>query len=294
VTTEAIVDAALASDVGAGEGLDAERAEPTPGIEGWGGPLRNLTAAWEDVQRTRLALDQHGIPSEGMRAIENRLGRQVRRELERQPVWPWLSQFPGLGGVHVARLVALIGDPHRFPGRVCEAGHHHSAAGDPPAIEGRGGCGIELADGTVCAALVGPLRPGTGTRSLWHYLGLHVVDGRSPRRRAGQRADWSPAGRTAVLQPGGIAEQIVRLRVPHYRDIYDATKERLIRERAVEVVTVIEPPDGSALSDGPEAGDLGAIDAEGGLRPIQIEGIARKVAAKAFVADLLRAMKEVA
>lgn len=267
------------------EGADADdETDASPGS------LRNLTAAWEDVQRTRLALQQRGIPSDGMKAIEDRLSRQIRRELMAHPIWPWLSQYPGLGGVHVARLVALIGDPHRFPGRKCESGHHHSTAVDVHVNEQAIGCGIELADGTVCTAPVGPLRRGTGTRSLWHYLGLHAVNGKSPRKTKGQRADWSPVGRTVVLMPGGIAEQIVRQRVPHYRDIYDQTKERLSRERAV-VVHADAATSGPLPIETAEADTTSESESRGGLRPFQIDAIARKVAAKAFVADLLQAWK---
>lgn len=268
----------------------AEGAESVLEIVTRSGSLRNLTAAWEDVQRTRLALDQRGIPSDGMKVIEDRLGRQIRRELEAHSIWPWLSQFPGLGGIHTARLIALIGDPHRFPGRVCEAGHHHSVAAVPLESDAGRGCGIELADGTVCAAPVGPVRRGTGTRSLWHYLGLHVVNGRSPRKAKGQRADWSPAGRTAVLMPGGIAEQIVRQRVPVYRDLYDQTKERLSRERAVIGLEVGDGA-GPLPIHAAEAVVSHENDSSPGLRPFQIDAIARKVAAKAFVADLLQAWK---
>jgi hypothetical protein len=31
---------------------------------------------------------------------------------------------------------------------------------------------------------------------LWHYCGLHVVDGKAPRRAAGQKVDWNPFART--------------------------------------------------------------------------------------------------
>lgn len=256
--------------------------------------LRAAVESRMDIQRTRLGLIQRGQPealTEPLRLIEERYDRLIRKELEAHPVWSWLSQYPGLGGFQVARLVAIIGDPHRFPGRVCEAGHHHSAADHGYASEGAPGCGVELADESRCAAPVGPVRPGTGTRSLWHYLGLHVVDGRSPSKRRGHRSDWSPAGRTAVLMPGGIADAIVRSRVPHYRDIYDATKDRLIDTRADKGdVSAMQ----SGAREGAEVDGHGASASEVGLRPFQIDAIARKVAAKAFAADLLAAMKRAA
>jgi hypothetical protein len=284
---------------------DEDGAVRPAAIEPHTGPaldLKALTAAWEDVQRTRLALLQRGmaVPSERMKAIEASLALQVRREMERHPVWPWLSQYRGMGGVHVARLVAIIGDPHRFPGAVCPDGHHHryDMAGIP--------CPVVLDDESVCLRTIGPRRQGTGVRSLWHYLGLHVVDGKSPRKRKGVTADWNMVGRTVCLMPGGIAEQIVRQRTETYRAIYDATKERLTRERGADGSDVLDRPLGPALHEvdpalaidalagltsGSEVEDLLAVELARGLRPFQIDAIARKVAVKAFVGDLLREMQ---
>lgn len=250
--------------------------------------LRSLTASWEDIQKTRLASAQRGRDdlADALKLLEDRESRKIKRELERHILWPWLKQYPGLGGVHTARVIALIGDPLRFPGRKCEAGHYHSAA--EPVREGElaVGCGIELADGTVCTAPVGQPRRGTGVRSLWHWAGLHVVDGHAPRNRKGVRADWNPVAKTAVLMPGGIAEQIVRLRVPKYRDIYDQTKDRLTRERAAGPIE-IDALAGPLPTNTAEADPRAEIELQPGLRPFQIDAIARKVAAKAFLGDML-------
>jgi hypothetical protein len=281
-----------------------------------GSLLASLSWSWRDIQQARLAAEQRGLTtlSESLLKVGTSLAEQVKRELRRQPIWPWLSQFPGLGGVHVARLVALIGDPHRFPGQPCTEGHiapARFAVGDPCPRRSK-----PDADGAVaaCAGTMLEPRRGTGTRSLWHYLGLHVVNGKSPRKAKLQKADWNPIGRTICLQPGGIAEQIVRHRVPVYREIYDAAKERLQRERGAVAAIEAAAWDGSALPEGPDAElrrGIGkapglrpiAIETQGAepdreieappgsLRPIQIEGIARKVAVKAFVGDLLTAWK---
>ncbi len=122
-----------------------------------------------------------------------------------------------------------------------------------------------------------------------------------------------PKGRLAVLQPGGIAEQIVRLKVPKYRERYDMEKARLIRERGLiekvdenEGITgeangngTAELAHGSDLSNGRKGGDrsIHVLSAwatlAGPLRPIQVEKRARIIAAKAFVADLWRAWREI-
>jgi hypothetical protein len=84
--------------------------------------------------------------------------------------------------------------------------------------------------------------------------------------------------------PGGIAEQIVRARVPVYRDMYDATKARLTETRAGDIREI---ESSSGAQEGPEVERIAAIEGATGLRPFQIDAIARKVAAKGFVADLL-------
>ena len=305
---------------------EGEQAEKRHEIDRVAGLLASLSWSWRDIQQARLAAEQRGLTLvrvqhdmllplvAELRKVEDHYAEEVKRELRRQPIWPWLSQFPGLGGVHVARLVALIGDPHRFPGQPCTEGHIAPArysAGDPCPRQSR-----PDADGVVkaCAGTMLEPRPHTGKRSLWHFLGLHVVDGKSPRKAKGQKADWNPLGRTVCLQPGGIAEQIVRHRVPVYRDIYDAAKERLQRERGAEARRVVEESAGTALPDGPDADSVSVIEmlsglrpiaietqgvelgveidaSRGSLRPIEIEGIARKVAVKTFVKDLLAAWK---
>lgn len=252
------------------------------------GRLGTLCSSWRDVQQTRLALTQRGFApaAAALLKVEQSMGRQISRELRVQPVWLWLAQFPGLRGVHVARLVAIIGDPRRFPGQGCTEGHAFVpdyALGDQcPNLTGPEAVRCE---GTVVA------RVGTGVRSLWRYLGLDVVDGRSPRRRKGQQGHWHVEGRAAVLQPGGIAEQIVRLGVEPYVSTYRAQKARLASERAKLQVAIdvgggpLADSIGSGSDDGP------VIEASAGLRPFQIDALARKIAAKQFIGDLLLAMK---
>ena len=293
-----IAERAFESDSNLGDPPQAETDERgvalDPGSdELLGSALAGLSWSWRDIQQARLAAEQRHLTilAADLKALEARAAREVGKELRKQPVWPWLSQYPGLGGVHAARLVALIGDARRFPGQACTTAGHYA-----PAIYAVGDtCPRTSApdrDGVVskCEGTMLPPRPGTGTRSLWHYLGLHVVDGHSPRKSKGQKADWNPIGRTICLQPGGLAEQIVRLRVPRYREIYDETKARLQNERGVESKSVSVGTDGSAQTEGDDY-RVESLPASVPLRPIQIDSIARKVAVKAFVGDLLAEMK---
>lgn len=64
---------------------------------------------------------------------------------------------------------------------------------------------------------------------LWAYLGMHVVDGIAPKRKRGQKANWSADGRKICYQ---LADAIVKQRNSPYRAHYDTKKaEYLERER---------------------------------------------------------------
>lgn len=252
--------------------------------------LGRLYWTWRDVQQTRIAAEQRGglIATEiapQLKATEDRLAKLTVKELKRQVIWPFLSQLPGLRGVKVAGLVALIRDPRRFPGQPCSEGHISAA------IYPLGSACPASGEHGECAGRMQEPRRGTGARSIWHYCGVHVVDGRSPRKTKGQRSDWSPIGRTLLLMPDGIAAQIVRNRTEPYRGIYEHAKLRL-QERAASIAET-ETPSGDVPAPSPLHEPEAAVDVTvtdwsvGGLRPFQVDAIARKVAAKAFVADLL-------
>jgi len=273
--------------------------------------LRLLAQAHRQVQRTRIAQANRvgAAKSEGLivpalllevlaalKTEEDRIGRMLKRELRQHPLWPWLETLPGLAGPLTARLIALIADPWRFPGRVCTQGHHVSLryTGDLcPAVKKKqddgegesgpatdeqnalidddgGGAGDSVRapdDEVVCSAPIGPPRPGIGVASLHHYLGLHVVGGRLPRRRKGVQGDWNPVGRVLCLGPKMLADQIVLNKTPPYYDLQVALKERLLAERG----------DSRPATD----------ERRASLSPIHAHRIAKTIAVKRFVGDLL-------
>lgn len=316
-------DVAGASDeltgaLGVGAEAPAERA-PVSGPDPITFLLGSLGATLEDIQRTRksallrsIATGKQGqnhasvegaALAEMLKPVEQAAARKLKNALKKHVLYPWLEQYPGLAGPTTGRLIAVIADPFRFPGRKCEGGHYlpETYGGELCPVETVGGDEVgsgrtEGADSSSenawssgpCLAPVHHRR-GSGVRSLYHYLGLHVVNGRSPRKQRGVQGDWNTRGRTLVLQPDGIADQIVKQRVPRYRDTYDATKERLQRERGAVSSAEGDEMDGLALSVVAEGAEPvgGGESTPGPLRPIQIHDIARKVAAKAFVADLL-------
>ena len=246
----------------------------------------------------------------GLRLTRDKVGKKLAALLKEHPLWPWLEQCRGLRGTHVSRVVSMIGDPLRFPGRICADGHHL-----PSDWAGPCGCLAAIGEGksrkwVPCGAEVGPVRRGTGVRSLWHNFGVHVVDGHQPRRRKGVQCTWNPAGRTALLMPDGIADQIVKQRTEPWRTIFDEQKERIARERGTARTSEAEELSGPSLAPLAEAVDVSEIDSKDGfgegpadgvdeyarsagrtLRPFQVHQRARVIAAKAFLGDLLVAWK---
>lgn len=237
--------------------------------------LRLYVREWRDIQQNRLAAEQRGLDdiATELHRVEDGTAKVIIRLLKQHPIYPWLK--PGLRGVQMARFLSEIGDPRRFPGQRCSKGHYLAAIhgiGDPcpRAIWNIKGEDSQLPQPTLpegeqvpCpGTLLAPRSLGNGTRSLWHYAGLHTVNGKAPRKTRGKRCDWNLSARTALLMPDvGVAAQIVRHRVDPYREVYDSMKERKLAE---------------------------------GLPPYKAEQIARTRAVKVLVADLLQEWKRLA
>lgn len=266
--------------------------------------LSAYAKAFEDAQSVRKAAHLRGdeLAAEMFSDTEKQLSRRLGKTLKGHVLWPWLEGLSGLAGPLSARVIAIIGDPRRFPGQQCSIGHtlppvyrvgepcpvvaevdreseantgddvsdradpcsesdsyvgavdvspdtdrgYESDVGSGVAgvsgaavaveFDGSDGSGSSRATDEVadesdhhdvrCAGTMLAPRPGTGVRSLWHYAGLHVIDGALPKRRKGTQADWNPTLRTLALQPNGIADQIIKHRCEPYRTTYDEARER--------------------------------------------------------------------
>lgn len=82
--------------------------------------------------------------------------------------------------------------------------------------------GIGLPGFARLLGITGPLSRFATVSKLWRYLGLAVDDGQAPRRRKGERLNYSPAGRVLCRQ---IAESIVKMgKGGEYRQVYDDKK----------------------------------------------------------------------
>jgi hypothetical protein len=106
-----------------------------------------------------------------------------------------------------------------------------------------------------------------------------MENGSAAYHRKGFQSDWDPISRTALLMPDvGIIAQIIKQRTPKYRDIYDAKKASVKAER----------PFFDTFAEAKASGIPNAVF------PGKVDTIAKYVAGKAFVGDLLIAWKELA
>ena len=266
-----------ASDGEADNGLESDRSHglPTRYIDDHTEVLGQLAAQWQDFQQMRKSAAMRGLDESDVAvllAAETHFAKKLKKYLRVHPMWPWLAQHPGTGGVHVARLLARIGDPRRFPGQQCDKGHTWApSAGLRSRLDVASCPFVDIETGEVCPGRVQPPRTTTGTRALYRYFGL---DGPRATSASGHRYDR--LGKTALLQPDGIADQIIKHRIQPWRDVYDRTKERIASERGAEVPPETDRQRGAALPS---------------LRPYEVHERARKVAAKEFLGDLLQEWK---
>lgn len=251
--------------------------------------LGQYAAVWQDFQQMRKSLMQRGMSEADvavMQKAETYYANQLKKALRRHPLWPWLEQHPGTGGVHVARLIARIGDPRRFPGQQCSLGHTFAPRYLMSASDSLACPFVDITTGEVCPGEVLPPRTTTGTRSMWRYFG---VDG--PRATAASGHRYDRIGKTAMLMPdGGIAAQIVRLSIEPWVSRYRSEKEKF-QMRGVEQDAESKDRRGSAHPEVAEVEGTPESDKRPGLRPFQIDAKARKVAVKHFAADLLQEWK---
>jgi hypothetical protein len=159
--------------------------------------------------------------NDGIKALENQSITELKRSMRRLPgVGDWVKNTPGLGEKTVGRLIGSIGNPA-----------YNFTAG----------------------------RVRRGPAELWAYCGLHVIDGKAPRRQRGQQANWSTEAKTrAFLCAEGCVKAVggetksgaVKKRSP-YRDVYELA--RLKHDGAVHKTECVRcGPSGKPAQPGSE------------------------------------------
>lgn len=178
------------------------------------GILLILADAVDDLERVRIATGNRIralVEDKGLRGsrehdklvallvqlegLEHEQILELRRAMRAHPLGPFVRRTVGLGEKQTARLLAAIGNPYIKP-----------AALDADTGE-----------------IIAPERPRRGPAELWAYCGLHVVDGRRPRRTRGERANWS---NTAKMRALLCAESCIKALRSPYRPVYDAERAK--------------------------------------------------------------------
>lgn len=83
--------------------------------------------------------------------------------------------------------------------------------------------GVGEKQGARLLAAIGDPAERSNPAKLWAYCGLHVVDGRRPRRVRGVQCNWS---NTAKMRARLIAESCIKQAHSPYRPVYDREREK--------------------------------------------------------------------
>lgn len=279
------------------------------------GVLKRYADTFHDIQRMRTTAKQRGQYTLTTRyeQEEEILADFLAKALQQHPLWDFLAPLPALHTALAARVIGEIGHPGRFPGQKCANGHYAVSMFEPgtpcPALtwpETKEGARAKTK--IQCTALMLPPRVKqdmTGVRSLWHFAGLHTVseccgwqrdhDGNCEQcgltakgvapslvllkepDGSFRKRDWNPKLRTLIMKETGVADQITRHKAEPYYSAHP-TNSYMAKLRA-------------------KAAEAGvAIDAKvNGKTPVELiraRRIARKVAAKMWIADMFMAWKQ--
>ena len=153
--------------------------------------------------------------AEGMNIVKDRIKREIKKELANFDIWPlWLENVPGLGPWMAAEFIILFN--YRFLPICKECG------GDLVKVKAKSGDGNVLVC-SICNKQAKRSAKGADDGGLlkykldlkdfptiskwWSYMGREVIDGKLPKRKSGEQANWSSHGRMIGWQ---FSEQVNR------------------------------------------------------------------------------------
>lgn len=103
------------------------------------------------------------------------------------------------------------------------------------------GVGPILAAGLI--SVIDPISEVEKPSSLWRFAGLHVIDGKAPKRKKGQKVDWNPFFRTMCWKLG---DSFVKAG-GYYRKVYD--RARQIEDHRAPFRVPVEDAQGYLLAE---------------------------------------------
>lgn len=187
-----------------------------------------LDESHPDVARLAALVD-------ALAQAEHQAELNLRRQLRKHPLGPWVKQARGVGEKQAARLLAAIGDPyintlHNRPRTVSElwaycgyhvlrTGHatgdaHSTPAGSALLPAGQGFVATQVSGASGAQAGGNPDHPRIDAQ--WIDVGVAAT------RARGQKANWSA---DAKMRAHLVAVSIVKAGGP-YREVYDAARAK--------------------------------------------------------------------
>jgi hypothetical protein len=142
------------------------------------------------------------------------------------------------------------------------------------------GMGPAMAAGLV--AWIDDIGRAPHVSSLWRYAGLHVEDGRAPRRKRGEKAGWNPRLRTHMWK---ITKQILMARDPFYYGWYKEFKEREVEKCKKNGLRIV--PASKLPTKGGKKYEPPGVISQG-----HVENRARRKVAKLLLAHLWHVWRE--
>lgn len=121
---------------------------------------------------------------------------------------------------HITKLLGIAKTEHALESEYKEI--IESWAGDSPVYTGflkkTKGIGPVLGGGLLAVFDVSKAKH---ISSFWAYAGLHVIEGKAPRRKKGEKLNYSTQARTLCWK---VSDSFIKQRTTPYREIYDRVK----------------------------------------------------------------------
>jgi hypothetical protein len=190
--------------------------------------LSVLTNLYIDIQKVRIATKHRARHIKDpdldtligdVESIEDSVEKELKRVVREHPFYNyWLSKIHGFGEVLAAQLIHYIRGQVHTP--ECKEEREKYFSKKKPGERKR-------KPFFECNCPTLEIERFPTVSSLWKYAGFHVVDGKAPRMRKGEKVTWNPKLRALCWN---IAASFVKQRNSPYRKWYDEFKKQEIEK----------------------------------------------------------------
>lgn len=186
--------------------------------------LAVLTNLYIDLQKTRMAAknrartledpDLEVLLGEVMK-LEEKAAKDISKGVKNHPFYVyWLKNVKGIGPLLSAQLILHIRGKQHTP--ECQEKRAKYFAKKKPGEKKR-------TKAFTCDCPTKEIERFSNVSKLWHYAGLHVVNGKAARRRRGQKVDWNPKLKSLCWN---ISKSFVMHKNSDYRKHYEKFKKK--------------------------------------------------------------------